>query len=70
MRSLSFSPILPHTGDLFLASGGQDNYIRLWRFRTLAEGAVPPQLDELDLLDEHSDDVAMRAKFFTPRHSK
>lgn len=69
IRTLSFSQPLPSSSDVLLASGGQDNYIRLWRLKALPEGASKPQLDDLDLLDENSDEVAIRAKFFTPKNS-
>lgn len=69
IRTLSFSQPLPGSKDVLLASGGQDNYIRLWRLKALPEGATKPQLDDLDLLDENSDEVAIRAKFFTPQSS-
>lgn len=36
----------------------------------MPEGAARPQLDDLDLLDEDADEVAVRAKFFAPKGSK
>ena len=54
------------SSDLLLASGSQDNYIRLWRIAPISErDAVPEEQGEaasgLDLLDEFERKIAGEA---------
>lgn len=56
IRCLSFVPYPPEPAakyadnDLLLASGSQDNYIRLWRFARIVDTAGDE--DSVDLLDD------------------
>ncbi len=55
VRCLAFTPYPSEssstTSDLLLASGSQDNYIRLWRVSAIT-GDSSEKKDSLDLLDE------------------